>query len=151
MGKIFRQQLNALNSKNWLIYKRNICVILGELILPLVMMTFIVSIRRATKPTFIQPQTYEGQGFYADNKYTDENHHFKSSAFDCYKNEAIGIIGDDQDDILKETLQQLYNTSSSKEEGATTYNTIHFKDLSEFYAYIRQYKNVEIVPNITQL
>ena len=151
MSKIFNRQLSALNKKNWLIYKRNKCVILGELLLPVVIMMFIVSIRRVAKPVFNKEQSYENDGFYADQIYTDEIYMFKPSPFDCVPSQAVGIIGEDVDGILKQSLEELHEKSKSMYSRNKPYNTINFQDSKEFYNYIRQYKDVEKVPNITQL
>ena len=132
MSKIFQRQFSALNRKNWLIYKRNLCVVLGELLLPLVMMMFIVSIRKVSKPIYNKQQSYELDGFYADNNYVDSTYMFKNSEFDWMQTQAIGIIGDDSDGILDETLDSFYKNSRSRFNGSKPYKTIHFDTVKDF-------------------
>lgn len=151
MNKIFRQQLSALNKKNWWIYKRNKCVILGELILPLIIMAFIVSIRRATKPMHNLARTYVDDAFYADQAYQDGSYFIKPAPFDCMRGQAVGIIGEDTDGIIKQTLTDLHLAAQARYSGAQEYKTVNFKDRNEFYDYIRKYKDVEIAPDLIQL
>jgi len=48
-------------------------------------------------------------------------------------------------------LKNLYEEEKKKYSSTKEYKTIDFKDRKEFYSYIRQYKDVENPPNITQV
>ena len=115
------------------------------------MMMFIVSIRKVSKPIYNKEQTYELDGFYADNNYHDSSFMFKSSEFDWIPSQAIGIIGSDEDGIIAETLNEFYSNSKARFSGTKPYKTISFENYKDFSNYIRQYKDVAVTPNITQL
>ncbi|CAI2386824.1 unnamed protein product [Moneuplotes crassus] len=151
MSKIFRRQLSALNKKNWLIYKRNKGVILVEFLLPLIIMAFVVSIKKSSMVIDHEPTSYELYGFYAHQSYSDESFLFKSSMFTCPPGTAIGIIGGDKDEILKDTLKNLYLEEKKSYSALEEHEIINFDNTKEFYNYIRQYKDVESPPNITKL
>ena len=114
-------------------------------------MAFIVSLKKASFDVVHKAQSYEGDGFYAHQTYRDESYLFKASPFTWLPQQAVGIIGKDEQGILKDTLLKLHQEEVEMYSSSEKYPIIDFEDRKAFYSYIRRYKDVETPPNITQV
>ena len=89
-------QFKALSKKNWILWKRNLCGNITEVVIPIIFIFFVVAIRR-----LITVENYESQSFLTNTNFTKDFYGQQTTATaasgsvflkNCTSGTVVGLI-----------------------------------------------------------